>query len=237
MDKARVKIEESKLKVYGEDYLRVISAKESFGWKLNGTKKNKPKKYKTYKIEFTRPVNLPYRERLVELEKMYFNKESTRKTFYQTDFLNYILLYLLAIIPGLIYTIVKVHSKKKIKKYNENITKAQQVYINEAKSILNNSSNPQARAVPSTSANKPVSTRQNPQMQHRPVQQNGRPVQQVRRPVQQNGRPIQQNGRPVQQVRRPVQQNGRPVQQAARPVQQQKAAPVAQKNYGNDKFN
>lgn len=210
MDKENLKIEESKLKIYGEDYLRIVSTKEAFGWKLNVAKKNKVKKYKTYKLDFMRPVNLPYRERLIELEKMYFDKESTRKNFYQTDILNYILLYLLGIIPGVIYTIVKVNAKKKINEFNENITKSQEAYISEAKSILNNSSNPQARAVPSTSANKPVNTRQ---------------------PIQAQNESTQQTNRPVQQVRRPIQQNTKPVQQ------QTKDAPTPKRDYGNDKFN
>lgn len=170
MAEQKMKIEESKLKVSGEDYARIIDAKKAFGWKLSGEQK-KPKKSKDYKLSFKRPVNLPYRERLVELEKMYFDKESSRKFFYRTDILNYIFLYLLLLIPGIIYTIVKASAKKKINKHNESITKVQQTYLDEARKILNPNSTAQSKAIPSTTANKPITTRNTIQTQKRPMVQ------------------------------------------------------------------
>lgn len=162
------KKEESTLKVSGEDYTRIIEAKKAFGWRLEGNQRKKARKSRTYKLRFSRPTTLPYKERLIELEKMYFDKESSRKFFYQTDILNYILLYLLGILPGLIYTIVKAKSKKKVKKYNNEISRIQQGYTNEARNILHTGSNPNARAVPSTSANTPISKRNTTQTMRRP---------------------------------------------------------------------
>ena len=45
-------IEEPKIKVMGDDYVRIVNAKTIFGWTLiNGAcKKKKPKKMKNYKL-------------------------------------------------------------------------------------------------------------------------------------------------------------------------------------------
>ena len=123
-------IEESKIKVMGDDYVRIVNAKTIFGWTLiNGAcKKKKPKKMKNYRLTFTRSKNIPYHDRMVELERLYFKKEEERKTYYSTDILNIIFLYLLLIIPGLIYSLVKTHQKKMIKNHNAAINKSQLNY-------------------------------------------------------------------------------------------------------------
>lgn len=157
-------LEESKLSVFGDDYIRLIEAKETFGWTLKGNKKKHPRKAKTYKLTFTREKDIPYYDRINELEKNYFDEENNRKMFYQTDALNYILLYLLGLIPGLIYTIVKAKSHKKIKRHNEEIDNAQQAYLNEAKSIFeafkNGISIQVNKNVPESCINKPITSRQ-----------------------------------------------------------------------------
>lgn len=160
-------IEESKIKVMGDDYVRIVNAKTIFGWTLiNGAyKKKKPKKIKNYKLTFTRSKNIPYHDRMVELERLYFKKEEERKTYYSTDILNIIFLYLLFIVPGLIYSLFKMHQKKMIKNHNAAINKSQLNYLSEAKSITS-ASNGQSfnnhKSIPESSVNKPVETRQTP---------------------------------------------------------------------------
>lgn len=74
-------IEESKIKVMGDDYVRIVNAKTIFGWTLiNGAcKKKNPKKMKNYKLTFTRSKDIPYHDRMVELERLYFKKKKKEK--------------------------------------------------------------------------------------------------------------------------------------------------------------
>ena len=165
--KNKQEIEVPIISVMGDDYVRIVNAKTIFGWTLiNGAcKKKKPKKMKNYKLTFTRSKDIPYHDRMVELERLYFKKEEERKTYYSTDILNIIFLYLLLIIPGLIYSLVKMHQKKMIKNHNAAINKSQLNYLSEAKSITS-ASNGQSfnnhKSIPESSVNKPVETRQTP---------------------------------------------------------------------------
>lgn len=159
-------IEESKIKVMGDDYVRIVNAKTIFGWTLiNGAcKKKKPKKMKNYKLTFTRSKDIPYHDRMVELERLYFKKKKKEKLIIRLIF-KYHFLYLLLIIPGLIYSLVKMHQKKMIKNHNAAINKSQLNYLSEAKSITS-ASNGQSfnnhKSIPESSVNKPVETRQTP---------------------------------------------------------------------------
>lgn len=170
MENVEIGYEESKRKIFGEDYDRIVKAKEVFGWTIvKGGAKKKPKAYKTYKVTFQRNKNIPYHDRLDELEKFYFEKEDDRKYYYSGDILNYILLYLLLVIPGVIYTLVKKNARKKVQKNNEAIDKAQKTYLNEAASIreaayTRNALEDQAeiKKIPNSYANKPVETREVP---------------------------------------------------------------------------
>lgn len=90
-------IEESKIKVIGDDYVRIVNAKTIFGWTLiNGAcKKKNPKKMKNYKLTFTRSKDIPYHDRMVELERLYFKKKKKEKLIIRLIFKYHFLVFAL----------------------------------------------------------------------------------------------------------------------------------------------
>lgn len=161
-NKAEVQ-EESKLKVLGDDYSRLLAAKQNFGWSLTKGETKRPFPIKYYTLFFQRSKDIPYHDRMVELEKLYFDAEAKREYYYKGDVLNYAFLYLLFIVPGVIYTLLKIHSKKRISENNAEVGKTQAICLSEARSILDSFFGGQGgstKRVPYSSVNKPVSLRQ-----------------------------------------------------------------------------
>lgn len=163
MENNKEELEESKLKVLGDDYNRLVKAKLTFGWSIIKGEAKRPLSIKYYNLVFQRKKDIPYHDRMVELEKMYFDNEAKREYYYKGDFLNYAALYLLLIIPGIIYTLIKAHSKKKINENNAEVDKNQGIYLSEAQSIRDSFFGGQGnnmKKIPASCANKPVSLRQ-----------------------------------------------------------------------------
>lgn len=156
--------EESKLVVLGVDYRRLVTAKRAFGWTLSKGGVKNPTPFRTYRLDFARTKDFPYRDRIDELEELYFEKEETRPYYYKGDILNYAFLYVLFLLPGIFYTYVKMRSRKRIEKVNEEIDKEQGIYLNEALSITSAFNAGErihlVKKVPASCVNKPISLRQ-----------------------------------------------------------------------------
>lgn len=143
IEKKTQELETSTIKVTGDTADGIIKVRACFGWTFDQNSSNwnpnsKVKKlqfFKKRKLVFTRPTNIPYKEKLNELEYHYNDLESKKQYYVSIDPFNFLFLLILLIIPGVIYIAVKIHKKHKIKKNNIEIENEQQAILTEASRI------------------------------------------------------------------------------------------------------
>lgn len=138
------------LKTTADLFDETIKDKSYFGWELDknksdkrAVKKNNNGRFiKRRDLTFVRTKNINYHDKLNEVEGKYNELESKKKFYTKADPVNAFFLFLLGIIPGIIYVCYKTHKKKKIKKYNEDIDREKEKYLIEAQTILEQSKVP-----------------------------------------------------------------------------------------------
>jgi len=139
-----IEMDVCEIRTTGDLFASTIQAKETFGWTLDKDKSDKKalsKKIKHHfmkkrKLVFTRPKVVAFGDKLNELEKECENLETKKKEYVKADPVSAFFLFVLLIIPGVIYLIVKSTQKKKIAKHNHEITLKQEQLITEAQNIL-----------------------------------------------------------------------------------------------------
>lgn len=120
-----------------------IEKRRTFGWEYDANRSNyregrRLAKFSIFRrrLTFTRPADIPNREKLNELEAQYEKEEAKREFYVPIDPFNAFLLFLLLIFPGIIYIAVKLSKKSKIEQENALITEAQKNLAAQAKQII-----------------------------------------------------------------------------------------------------
>lgn len=151
------------IKTTADLFDETIKDKNYFGWQLDKNKSDKrvAKKnnngrfFKRRDLTFTRTKNIGYHDKLVELEKKYNELEGKKKEYTKGDPVNAFFLFLLAIVPGIIYVCYKSHKKKKIKKYNESLDREKEKYLIQAQEILEEAKVPYKKVATKIQYSKP----------------------------------------------------------------------------------
>ncbi|HBR85825.1 MAG TPA: hypothetical protein DEA32_01405 [Firmicutes bacterium] len=138
------KDEKITVKTYVENCDWEIEKRRAFGWTYDESSsdyhpKSKLKKWRFIgrkRLTFTRPADIPNKEKLNELETKYEEEEKKRRTYIPIDPFNAFILFVLFIIPGIIYIAVKEHQKKKIEKENTLITETERSIESQARQII-----------------------------------------------------------------------------------------------------
>lgn len=142
--KEEPEMDSSTVKTTADLFAKEIKVKTSFGWQLDTeksdkralSKKNKAHFIKLRTLVFKRPKDLLYHDKLMELEKKYEELENQKQFYIKADPINAFFLFLLVIIPGIIYVVLKAKKKKKVKENNEAIDAKQAKLLAEAQQIL-----------------------------------------------------------------------------------------------------
>ncbi len=132
------------LVVYGDELEKTVLRKALFGWKLANDPRKKNRKgeprhvffMRKVRLVFTRDSSFPYHDKVVELEHKYEKADAERESYYPADPSNVFLLFVLLIIPGVVYLLVKRGKKRKAAKNNAEIDLRQLAYAAEARRIL-----------------------------------------------------------------------------------------------------
>ena len=111
---------------------------ESFGWKYT-----QDVRYgKGYRNLLARDADMPNHQRLVDLEKKYFELENKKKYYHPIfedgfiDFLKVLVLLILFVLPLVLYLVFKSSRKKHINEFNQKIQEQQEAILKEARSLL-----------------------------------------------------------------------------------------------------
>lgn len=137
-------IETVTVRPYGDQCAYELEKRTAFGWNYEQKKSNYRPGSKLAKMlfatrrkmVFTRAADIPNKEKLNELESQYEKEEEKRRIYVAIDPITAIILLILLIIPGVIYLIVKVHKKHKIRAENRLITERQKDLAAQAQRIL-----------------------------------------------------------------------------------------------------
>ncbi len=114
-----------------EDYL-------PFGWKIKDVYSKKVgRSCRRTIIVVERDLNQPNHSELVALQEKYMNLKVQLRTYIEMDELLTILLYLLFLIPGILYTIYKANQKKEIRTNNYLLHQQMEKLKAKAKEIQN----------------------------------------------------------------------------------------------------
>ncbi len=155
--------------VYGDEVTAVITERARMGWQVLYDIRKKTRKgllkdpsfLRKAKLVFFRRADFPYKNRVMELERRYDSLKAQKSVYRPMDPFNVFLLFLLLLIPGLIYVIVKARKKAKIRAKNSELDDSMIAIIREIQSILKASDIPflpdaEAALAPTSSINQPL---------------------------------------------------------------------------------
>lgn len=107
------------------DYLK-------FGWQFSQTTKHRGRAYAI----LVRNKDIPHYNEIKHLEDKYMRAKSQLVTYERPDSVEYGLLYLLFIIPGIIFTVYQNAKKKSIEENNASLRKTMRMTLSEVQKLL-----------------------------------------------------------------------------------------------------
>lgn len=130
----------------------VATQKSYFGWHVDWVRSDRMSHGKLASIlffvnkrmVFRRTRSFPYKERIKELENQYLELEDQKDITQPVDVFNAIGLFLLGILPGILYLVIKNRRKKQVDAKNKAIERTQETLALEAQKILRESDQPYA---------------------------------------------------------------------------------------------
>ena len=108
-----------------------------FGWQHTEDTYERTGRLSVKKHVLVRDKDMPNYRLIVALEKKYFTLKSQMKTYSPVDFGWCLIAFLLFIVPGVIYLIVKSNQKHDIEMHNFTIQKQMNEVLAEVKPLLN----------------------------------------------------------------------------------------------------
>ena len=112
-----------------EDYLK-------FGWQHTEDTYERTGRFSYKKHVLVRDKSMPNYRLIVALEQKYFNLKSQMKTYKPVDFGWCLVAFLLFVVPGVIYLIVKNNQKNNVEMHNFTLEKQMNEVLAEVKPLL-----------------------------------------------------------------------------------------------------
>lgn len=116
---------------------RIKDIKVSFGWKVKDfyTRRSGRVGHRTI-FRMERDKDMPNYDELVRLEEKYDAYENEKQKYEEMDLEVALVLYLLLLVPGIIYTVHKSKQKKEITEYNKALQQRMDKILEKAKALL-----------------------------------------------------------------------------------------------------